>query len=72
MKLNYKTAREDDLVQWGVEELELRQADKEQRSPADCEHRKLLRAKNIGATLHQANMLCGDAQLFLKRKGIKV
>lgn len=71
MRLNYKTAREDDLVQWGIEELELRQADKDLRSPADAEKRKHLRAQNIGATLHQANMLCVDAQLFLKRKGIK-
>lgn len=69
--MNYNKASPEALRDWGIQEIELRQADKELRTPADCEKRKLLRAKSIGATLHQANMLCGDAQMFLKRKGIK-
>lgn len=69
--MRYATASEKDLTQWGIEEAELRQADKETRSPADCEARKGIRAKAIGATIHQANMLCRDAMAFLQRKGVK-
>lgn len=69
--MRYTTASEKDLTQWGIEEAELRQSDKETRTPADCEQRKGLRAKAIGATIQQANMLCRDAQAFLQRKGVK-
>ena len=67
----YTRASDKDLISWGMEEAELRQADKETRTPADCEQRKGLRAKAIGATIHQANMLCRDAMAFLQRKGVK-
>lgn len=69
--MRYATASEKDLTQWGIEEIELRQSDHETRTPADCEQRKAIRAKAIGATLSQANMLCRDAQAFLNRKGVK-
>lgn len=70
--MRYATATEDDLLQWGIQEIELREADIElSRTPKDCEERKRLRAQRIGATINQANTLCRDAQLFLRRKGMK-
>lgn len=69
--MRYSTANANELIEWGVQELELREADRETRSPSDCKQRNYDRAKAIGATLSQANMLCRDAQAFLDRKGVK-
>lgn len=68
--MRYATASERDLIDWAVEELELREADHD-RPIADRIKRIELRAKAIGATVSQANMLCRDAQAFLRRKGVK-
>lgn len=69
--MRYATASQAELLDFGIQEIELRQADKETRTRADCEARKAIRAKAIGATIHQANMLCRDAMAFLQRKGVK-
>ena len=66
--MRYATATENDLLYWGVQELELREADAQYRTPADAQERMRLRAKDIGATVLQANTLCRDAAAFLKRK----
>lgn len=69
--MRYATASANELRDWGIEELELRQSDRETRTTADAEQRKAIRAKAIGATLSQANMFCRDAQAFLNRRGVK-
>lgn len=69
--MRYATASAHDLQEWGIQELELREADRETRTLTECAQRQTQRAKDIGATLSQANMLCRDAQAFLDRKGVK-
>jgi hypothetical protein len=67
--MRYVTATANELLEWGIQELELREADAQYRTPADAQERMRLRAKDIGATVLQANTLCRDAAAFLQRKG---
>lgn len=69
MSMRYATMTLQQQTDWGIQEIELRQADLETLPLIRCEERKRQRAKAIGATGMQANMLVGDAKLFLKRKG---
>lgn len=69
--MRYATASSNELLQWGIDELDLREADVKLRLTADCARREQLRAKEIGATILQANGLCRDAIAFLRRKGMR-
>lgn len=69
--MRYATMTAEQLMDWGIQEIELRQADMETHPLLTCEQRKMRRAKAIGATIQQANGRVNDAKRFLERKGIR-
>lgn len=69
--MRYATASANQLLQWGIDEVEQREADIKFRLIADCARREQERAREVGATLLQANALCRDALNFLRRKGMR-